>query len=110
MNKQCEQCGFEFDDGGFEWKKVCKKCFAISKGGNKPVQKPIQKQSEVSGFRPATEAPKSQEDGKWMNPIYADCFNFVLTLIESQGDNGKVFDGNSFASMVNTLFTRRLGR
>ena len=102
--KGCEKCGSEFDDGGFEWKKICKKCFAISK---KPKET---KQAEVTGFKPATQAPASPEDNKWMDKTYADCFNHVLGLINEQGESGKVFDGNSVASMVNTLFTRRVGK
>jgi len=62
------------------------------------------------GFKTANEAHASHEDNKWMNPVYADCFNFVLELIEAQGNTGKVFDGNAFASMLNTLFTRRVGK
>lgn len=106
--KQCEKCGIGFEiKEGEEFKTMCRKCYAISKGG-KPYQKP--KQVDVSSFKPADKVSPTPEDNKWMNPVYADCFTFVADLINNQGDTGKVFDGNAFASMVNTLFTRRLGR
>jgi len=105
--KPCEKCGQDFDDGGLEWKTVCKKCYAISKGG-KPYPT---KQKEVSSFKPADEVSPNDDSNRWMNPIYAECFAFVLDLINGQqGENAKIFTPDSLASMVNTLFTRRVGK
>jgi predicted nucleic acid-binding Zn-ribbon protein len=104
--KPCEKCGESFDDGGNEWKTVCKKCYALSKGA-----KPFTKQKEVSSFKSADKVSPNDDSNRWMNPIYAECFAFVLDLINGQHeDNAKAFSTDSLASMVNTLFTRRVER
>ena len=107
----CASCGVEFDNGGLAWKKICGRCYAISKSG--------QPKTEQSTFRPAaklvvgTGAPEpiKKED---IYAMWKDCLIYARDTLLANANpavNGAAmhidFQPADIVAATATLFIQR---